>query len=166
MTDVQDRGSKVWSQMRGSWLLLVFLALYGAALKTSLVWGQRLAVHDRPGVDPPWYFIRTAFAQGACLTIVGFAGVLLGAATLRRYPIWAPMIIGNSVIWCGGAAWKAMVILFRTSHMFDPEGAATSWPSFTAYMADGPIRIGSIVAPVLGAACWLWLALKRRRRAA
>src|SRR5262245_17634857 len=108
------------STLRGFWLPAVGVAAYYAAGELYFYLVERLGFPDRPGDNPPWYFIRRDYVQGLTMGSLGALCLLLGLLFLRRYPIFGGMLAWQSVIWFGGPAWLALVITLRTDHVLSP----------------------------------------------
>ena len=99
--------------------------------------------------NPPWYFIRRDAISGACFAGALAIGLAVAVLARRRYPIYANMLAWASVLWLGGRVWQAVVILFSTHNLLNPETATTRWPTFESYMNDPLIRVGQVGVFVL-----------------
>ncbi|HSS76496.1 MAG TPA: hypothetical protein VLV54_07085 [Thermoanaerobaculia bacterium] len=98
-----------------------------------------------PGDERPWYFLRNDFVAGASLA--GGLAVCLVIAFLaqNRYPANANALLWLSILWSGGAAWKATVIWMGSKDLMNPALATTRWPNSKAYFGDPVIWAGQIL---------------------
>lgn len=125
----------------GRWLPFISVLFYGLCSEVGLFLGKDFRFGPS-GDERPWYFLRHDFVAGASLG-VGLA-VCLAIAFLarKRYPVNASMLAWMSMLWSGGAAWKAAVIWYGSHDLLNPEIATTRWPTFEAYMGDSVIWAG------------------------
>jgi hypothetical protein len=125
-----------------------------------------LNIPANPGSDVPWYFIRQDFVEGTTMACLGAVCVVIGLFSLKRYPIYASMLIWQTLIWFGGPVWKAIVIMMRTDHPLDPVEAKASWSTFNAYSNDPIFWYGEIVTYVIALLIALSPYMIAKRRAA
>lgn len=136
----------VKKSLTGLWLPALGVLAYALAGELSHAAWQRFGVPaDRPGDSPPWYFIRQDYIDGIVMGAIGLVCVLIGLLALRRFRIYAGMLIWQSLLWFGGPAWQSMIILRRSDHVLDPASATTTWQSFDAYISDSLYWRGKVV---------------------
>jgi hypothetical protein len=152
----------------GWWLPWIGVLGYGtgSALGVRLTsrFGARLG---HPGDNPPWYFIRTDFVQGACLAAGIGLCLVIAILTWRRYPGNTRAMIWVNGLWSCGGAWKAILIALSTHHLFDPARAETArWPTFNSYETDPLIWTGwaAVLVGVLAFASWPEVRMLWKRR--
>ncbi len=152
--------------LQGFWLPVIGLLAYGLAGPIYRHLINSLNIPNDPGSDVPWYFIRHDFVQGTTMAGLGGVCVVIGLLNLKRYPIYAAMLLWQTVIWFGGPAWKALVIMMRTDHPLDPLVAKVSWSTFNAYSNDPIFWYGEIVTYVIAFLIALFPYMIAKRRAA
>lgn len=136
--------------LTGVWLPAVGVIAYALAGELSLYAFERFGFpSDRPGDSPPWYFIRQDYIEGIIMGGIGLLCILIGVLALRRFRVFAGMLIWQTLLWNGGSAWKTLVILLRSDHVMDPAAASTAWSSFDAYIADPLYWRGKMVLYLL-----------------
>jgi hypothetical protein len=137
---------------RCAMLAVLMAALYGG----SAIGGIGLSVifrfpQDPVGGNPPWYYIRSDLLYGVAMAIGLLIAVAIGLSVRTRCPMYGNALIWMSILWNGPFVWKAIVILSRTSNVFDPARATTSWATFNEYVRDPRIWGGQAVVLSLGA---------------
>ena len=135
--------------LTGVWLPALGVIAYVIAGELSRYVWERSVPAGRPGDSPPWYFIRQDYIDGIVMGGIGLLCILIGVLALRRFRIYAGMLILQSLLWFGGPAWQAMIILLRSDHVMDPASASTTWSSFDAYIADPLYWRGQMVIYLL-----------------
>ena len=152
--------------LSGFWLPVMGGAAYALATRLSLYFFDQLYFPANPSSQIPWYFIRTDLVNGLTMGCIGSVCILIGLLNIKRYPVYGSMLIWQTLIWFGGSAWKAMVILMRTDHPMNPFTAKTVWPDFTSYANDPIFGYGEVVS-LLGALIFIIVPYKiLKRRAA
>lgn len=136
--------------LSGAWLPVVGVIAYALAGELSRYAFERFGFpSDRPGDNPPWYFIRQDYIDGIVMGSIGLLCILIGVLALRRFRVFAGMLIWQTLIWFGGSVWQAMIIVLRSDHVMDPSAASTAWSSFDAYIADPLYWRGKMVLYLL-----------------
>jgi hypothetical protein len=138
--------------LSGAWIPVLGIIAYSAGNSLSLSLWQRFGFpSDRPGDSPPWYFIRQDYIEGIVMGGIGLLCILIGVLALRRFRLFAGMLVWQTLIWFGHSAWQALVIVLRSDHVMEPSAASTAWPSFDAYIADPLLWPGQIAIYLLAA---------------
>jgi hypothetical protein len=136
--------------LTGVWLLAVGVIAYALAGELSHYAFERFGFpSDHPGDSPPWYFIRQDYIDGIVMGGIGLLCILVGVLALRRFRVFAEMLIWQTLLWFGGSVWQAVIILMRSDHVMDPALASTTWQSFDAYIADPLYWRGKMVLYLL-----------------
>lgn len=141
-------------------LLLLTVVLYAICGWLGTYLGQLYQIPtDRPGGDPPWYFIRQDAIEGLCFLVYLVLCVAIGAwANRKQIPGGASLILFG-FIWSISPVWIMGLIFLKSDNIFDPEKARTAWPTFNSYQGD-PLRWGGFA--ILFVLVSLYLLLKRR----
>lgn len=98
-----------------------------------------------PGVNPPWYFIIESWTNGLCMIGYFVMCLLLGLMAERRGNTKGRVLVVFSFIWASSAICNFILILCKTSQIFDEQHRTSQWATFAQYSSD-PLR-------------WLWLAV-------
>lgn len=140
---------------KGWWLPWISVVTYGVSSSIGLRLSRDLRFGP-PGDERPWYFIRSDFIQGTSLAAGMAVCLAIAFLAARRYPANASALMWMSILWSGGAAWKAGVIWSGSHDLMDGSLATTRWPDFQAYFGDPVIWAGQIAvwASVLLFAGW------------
>lgn len=148
--------------------ILVFLAV--------ILGTQQLAFHfeepflerldllaDRPGEDPPWYFITRDFASGIFASGAYFLSLLAAVATWRRWPTYSSMMVWSPLISHGSDIARAWIIYHACPGLMDGQRTTSRWPTFDSYFFDPDISRAQTLVPFGGLFLAIGLAWAERR---
>lgn len=154
-------------KFREVWVILSvpMFAFFGLMVTAGFA-GQSLSehfwTHDASWDKPPWYFIGQQLVSGLAYFVALAASLFVAFVFRRQYQgassRWAAFM---AFIWMGPHAADAVVILLRTSRVWDPARATTTWRTFDDFNAD-PARY-IVFASVLAAAIVFAKVIRDRR---
>jgi hypothetical protein len=166
MTSNATEQSEFWKQkfVEGKWRWVAFLAIYFGSGVSGLFLPQLFgAPSSYPGEDPPWYFIRQDFFQGAGLLVGLLAMLVILAATWRRYTFTNWMLVMMVAVWMTPGIVTGVVIYRRCSDFFDYTHAVSAWPTYDAYSRSGIKFVGIPIGFGFALVCAVPMAWRRFR---
>ena len=145
--------------LEAPWRWVVFLTIYFVSQISGLFLPTLFGAPFRsPGSDPPWYFIRQDFFQGAGSLAGIIAMLAILAATWRHYRFSNWMLVVMVCIWMVPSVVTSMVIYWRCADFFHFSQAVAYWPTFDSYSGSGVkfvgIPVGLVLALLIGALMW------------